>query len=324
MQIDRVSVLLPHVTEWLRLPPDKRISIYEETLAYHKQNPSETIAAVRNHIQHKYQMKVTYYAVHRWVRGQHDPRNWFNSPDRASDSFSYFLGATISDGCCYANAKRISDRSVILRVKDYDFAKAFADAAAKAFGKAKCYKVCYSQGRYGVKVNSLLFYNLISKGVDSFRPVIYKYPSSFIRGFFDGDGDVTTSVSKGKLLFCVRATNSNMQYLRLLDDLLRRFFDISGNIHLAHSSGHQAVFERRHVVFKSPVYVLKIDGIDQLSRFAASIGFEIRRKQQKLVDVIRLVRGHGSRMAAMKWVRLYEKKNGFWTRKDLSVDQCAE
>jgi len=75
------------------------------------------------------------------------------------------------------------------------------------------------------------------------------------------------------------------------------------------------MFEKRRVIFRDPVYVLKIDGLDQLSRFAMSIGFEIARKQKKLEDAIELVRKYGSAVAAEQWLRLYEKKNGRWKQK---------
>jgi intein-encoded DNA endonuclease-like protein len=233
------------------------------------------------------------------------------------------LGATLSDGCCHANANRKCDRSIILSVKDYDFAQAFARAATQAFGKVDQCNIRFSQNRYVVKVNSVLFYNLISKGLDSFLPIVYKYPSSFIRGFFDGDGDATTSISKGRLKFCVRVTNSNMQYLRVLDRLLRQFFGISGHIRMAHSAGYKRVIAGRLALFRDPVYSLKIDGIDQLARFATTVGFEIVRKQQKLDDAIRLVRGHGSRVAAQHWLRLYDKKNGRWIKKTAVMDQSS-
>jgi intein-encoded DNA endonuclease-like protein len=200
-------------------------------------------------------------------------------------------------------------------VRDYDYALAFASSAARIFGKSESYHIAYRQGRHRVEVNSLSLHDLISKGIETFCDVVYEYPASFIRGFFDGDGDVTTSLSKGRLHVCLRVTNSNKELLLFISDLLLRFFGITSYFRQIRKGPRIDCVEGRKVRFKKATYQLKIDRLEQLALFAKRIGFKIERKQEKLTDATRLIKRYSSWGATEHWLELYEKKNGFWKRR---------
>jgi intein-encoded DNA endonuclease-like protein len=299
--------------EWITLAVADRFAIYDDVLKLPK---SGSVAALRRYVQNRYRIRISYYTIHKWVNGVHNPKNRFNIPALNASSLCYVIGAILSDGHCYANPRKQSDRSIILFVKDYDFAMAFATAISRSFGKQGHYAFAINQGRYFVKVNSVMLCDLIAGGIESVRAVIENSPGTFIRGFFDGDGGVTATVSKGKLDVCLRATNSDQSLLLYILDLLQRYFGIHSSVGLATTGPRVEVIGKRRVQFILPTFELRIHHLSHVEKFGKEIGFAIGRKQQKLVDATRLIQQYGSRVAKEKWLQFYVKKNGRWIRKN--------
>lgn len=166
--------------KWIKLPFDKRFAIYDEVLQLFRRRQFRNVAALRRVIQERHKVKISYYTIHKWVRGIHDPRNRFNILTGIDANLCYIVGATLSDGHCFAHPRNRAYRAIILSVKDYGFALAFATAAKRLFRKQGNYTVSYTQERYHVKVTSVMLYDLISAGIDALRSVVERYPASFI------------------------------------------------------------------------------------------------------------------------------------------------
>lgn len=310
--------------KWIKLPFDKRFAIYDEVLQLFRRRQFRNVAALRRVIQERHKVKISYYTIHKWVRGIHDPRNRFNILTGIDANLCYIVGATLSDGHCFAHPRNRAYRAIILSVKDYGFALAFATAAKRLFRKQGNYTVSYTQERYHVKVTSVMLYDLISAGIDALRSVVERYPASFIRGFFDGDGGVTTIVSNGKLSVLLRATNSNRSLLLYLTELLQYSFGIHGRVMQVATGPLTEMIGSRRVQFNLPAYELRIDNLRHIQEFGKRIGFAIGRKQQKLLDAASLIQDYGSGVAAQKWLQLYEKRSGQWTKRDMVVSSISE
>jgi hypothetical protein len=72
---------------------------------------------------------------------------------------------------------------------------------------------------------------------------------------------------------------------------------------------------RRHRRFVLSTFGLRTDCLRQIRESGEKIGFAIGAKQQKPVAATDLIRDNGSRGAAQKWLQLYEKRNGRWTKR---------
>jgi len=101
--------------------------------------------------------------------------------------------------------------------------------------------------------------------------------------------------------------NTNKQLLQYLAFLLRTKFDVRSYISLEK--------KRSHMWSKLPCYRLTINRREDQRRFAKRIGFGIQRKNQKMLDALKLLDLHGTTRAAPEWQQLYEKHGRVWIKR---------
>jgi hypothetical protein len=164
-------------------------------------------------------------------------RNIFNV---MTNETAYWLGVLFSDGCLYSDKYR---KTISLSSKDKDFLENFCNFISldQSYIKRKnqyfqvqlCDMIIY---------NKLMSYGLEEKKSLTLQPpnIEHKYIKSFILGFFDGDGSISTnksinqwkvSLGTGSLIF----SNWIKDYLKIYNPSLhtrklktgKEFYDIS-------------------------------------------------------------------------------------------------
>lgn len=119
-------------------------------------------------------------------------RNAFNV---MTNETAYWLGVLFSDGCLYSSKYR---KTISISSKDKDFLENFCDFLAldRSYIKRK-------NQYFQVQLCDIIIYNkLISYGLEERKSLALKPPNidkkyikSFILGFFDGDGSISTNKS---------------------------------------------------------------------------------------------------------------------------------
>ncbi len=121
--------------------------------------------------------------VRRWATGENSPLSGKRLFDyKASPELSFFLGAWIGDG--WADDSDGGKR-LLLKVRSYDFAKEFADCAAKVLHKTDTYwvrRVHDKRGRWFlVKVTSFQLYEFVNRSLSDLLSFIEAFPGiSFV------------------------------------------------------------------------------------------------------------------------------------------------
>ena len=113
-----------------------------------------------------------------------------------SPDLSYIIGVVLGDGNLdgYKQlhkgkySSHLSSRYMIkLRVKDFEFVKAFQQAIEKVTGRSpKIWRM--KDGKYSVDVSCKPLFLLLKQGLSQLRQYIDLHPEGFIRGFFDSEG----------------------------------------------------------------------------------------------------------------------------------------
>ena len=209
-------------------------------------------------------------------------------------------------------------KRMLLKVRSYDFAKEFADRAARLLGKKDSYWVRRVTDKHGkwflVKVTSFMLYNFLNGGFDKLRSVVEPFPKQFLRGFYTAEGCPSISLQKryGPVLSAgVVVSNSDRALLQCTYDLLTRQGYHPGKIRLNFQEGKKTNLGSA----RRPGWLLTISRFAEVQRFGPEIGFADASKQHKLDEAVRLIRESGPRGAAAKWVELYEKRRGDWSRR---------
>lgn len=202
---------------------------------------------------------------------------------------------------------------MLLKVRSYDFAKEFAECAAKILRKTDSYWVRRVHGDDGdwflVKVTSQMLYSFVQKSLQEQKPLIEVFPEGFLRGFFTAEGNPYVSVENAArpyLSVGVDATNSDPELLKLAIDLLIKLGFKTGKARVTTSKGERTNFG----IAKNTVYVFSLSRREDILRFAKEIGFADSAKNAKLADALSLIRDFGKQAAIEEWKRRYEKGGG--------------
>jgi intein-encoded DNA endonuclease-like protein len=253
--------------------------------------------------------------IQRWIFEQASPfsgKNLF-SP-LPCEELSFYIGAWLGDGWGDEND---GGKRMLLKVRSYDFAKEFADCAAKVLGKKDSYwvrRVIDSRGKwYLVKVTSFMLYDFLSKPLDSVLEVAVKNRNGFLRGFFTAEGNPTASIEtlpKPYLSIGVTASNSNRRILDFARSLL-----VDGGYHPGKIRVNIEEGKRTNVgIASSDGLVFTLSKFHDVQRFASEIGFADSEKQSKMNDAIRLLSTMNRYDAAIEWRRAYKKVGKRWAR----------
>ncbi|GBC72096.1 hypothetical protein HRbin02_01889 [Candidatus Calditenuaceae archaeon HR02] len=192
---------------------------------------------------------------------------------------AYVIGAKLGDG--YEKLEGEYRYTIVLAVKDYDFAEEFGRCAAITFGRDRPYKPRWDKylKRWVVKVRSKALYEILRKPIDMerIRPYIEHYEKSvvmFIRGLADAESDVGKD---GR----IRIYNTNKLILEYAAELLAKP-GIHSKIYNRKMNTGVIIKERYYLRRKSICYVLQIHQKISIMRFKDLIGSSIKRKQIRL------------------------------------------
>jgi len=214
---------------------------------------------------------VSKSAVWNWING-HGFGN-MNMPNLSpSPELSYIIGAILGDGSVFKSQRHYA---IALSVCDYDFIMEFNRCICSILGRKKLYSVMrdrrrernYSD-RYRIRFSSkVLFHFLHNRTIKDFQEIIDKYPAEFVRGFADAEGSVF--YKKGKKQNVIRVglslANTNYNLLKFLKEVLEKHFGIKSYI------------EPNKLVIWSR---------ENIKKFYKYIGFTIKRKQNRLINVV--------------------------------------
>jgi intein-encoded DNA endonuclease-like protein len=186
---------------------------------------------------------------------------------KITGELSYILGVMFGDGY-------ISNRYVLLKVKDFDFAEIFNKNMSVILNR-KPTKIFtnISNGRkyFMVSFGSASFIKWFkSKKFEDIKKIVDNHPKEFIRGFSDSEGSCGIYTSKNKKYYSIRIANKNLEILRYIQNKLLEFGIKS---HLNKQT--RANFSW---------YILGMSGKKQTNKFMTDIGFSIKRKQDRWLD----------------------------------------
>jgi len=260
----------------------------------------------------------------RWASGETSPfsgKNLFKA--QPSEDLSFFLGAWLGDGWADDND---GGKRMLLKVRSYEFAKEFADCATKILGKRDSYwvrRVVDKRGRwYLVKVTSFMLYDFANQPLGALRNSIEPFPRGFLRGFFTAEGNPSVYIQRTKkprLVVGLCVSNSDYSLLDFTRGLLLTLGYRPGRFKIDRREGEPTNIS----IATKTLWQLNISRRDDVKQFARTIGFADPMKQTKLEDAIALMERYGSFEAASRWPALYEKRNGYWTKRSSAPPSVA-
>ncbi len=260
--------------------------------------------------------------VQRWVHKRSSPSTSMRTFEPVpSNELSFFVAAWIGDG--WAD-EADGGKRMRLKVRSRSFAEEFARCASVILSKSKPYCVWTTEDEggkwYNVKVTSLRLYEFVTRPLTSLKSFISENPEGFLRGFFTAEGCPSINISKlpsesGKKLrldIAAVVSNCDIELLEYSRDLLSKLGYHPGKVRLNHPKGKKTNLS----VASKDNYLVTMGRFDELSAFADEVGFADSEKNAKLHEALELVGEAGSFRAAERWLELYVKVGGKWTRKD--------
>ncbi len=168
-----------------------------------------------------------------------------------------------------------------------------------------------------INYDTALLYDFLQKPLDELRPWIEPYSRDFLRGFFDAEGYTSPSIDRRRRAFvgaCFGVANTNLGLLRFVRDLLIRL-GISTRLRITNREGQSmrvqgGVYVRRH-----DVYHLISNRKQNLITFNARVGFQMRKKEEKLRDLVELSTWEDRRSAYEWFASNYEMVNHRWSKR---------
>jgi intein-encoded DNA endonuclease-like protein len=214
--------------------------------------------------------------VSNWTRGDHLPdgsvRKFVPVPTM---ELGYVIGVMLGDGSMSVCGDR--HYRLKLRVRDEDFAQAFAEAIAVVLKRTAPHVRFHAKtGSWHVDVSNLLLQQFLKKPIAELGSVIEQTEecsSGFLMGFLDSEG----SMSKRNLT----ASNGNLELLNLVVRRLRAIRIETTGPPFIMEAGHQVMIRG----------VLRKRSLDQyyihvrtacLADYKEKVGFSIKRKSDSL------------------------------------------
>ncbi len=272
---------------------------YEVTQRVMREHPDWWAKRVRRAVSEELGMEMPLSTVYCWMKRGNRPNVL---PLRMCPALGTVMGIALSDG-----AKTDSAR---LRVKDRDFAGAYARALEEVSGRR--FEVRGRGGRYEVFLRGSPILELMRTGL--WKVVAYLYPSEFLAALFSGDGWVTPQLNIWGLRPSIGFVNSNLSLVGFTDWLLRRFYGIRMGWLLQESEGEVQVIRGQRVRVRAS-YRIYTSNTRFVEIYAERIGFVIERKQRMLEDLVDIWRRFEPKDRPEEFKRRYEKINGRWVRR---------
>lgn len=193
-------------------------------------------------------------------------------------NLAYIVGVIAGDGYC--RKRKTPERTsgeIILKVKNLDFAREF-EKKLKRWSRIqpKCWK---KNENFYVALYSIDAVDII-QGIKLKELIISnkKAKTNFLRGLYDSEGGVL-GVNLGKRRYASRwihFSNSNKEMILIVSKLLKDF-KINHKIRTRIHSGFGS---------KKKQYEILIFSLENFKKFYKNIGFSIKYKKDKLLEVI--------------------------------------
>jgi DNA gyrase/topoisomerase IV subunit A len=196
---------------------------------------------------------------------------------KITKDFAYVFGSLLGDGSikCYEKETYRTSR-ILFRVIDKDFANSVKNSMDKCFRERERIKFTYDKNRNDYVIRFahkkickwLLFYNI--KNMLKYNE---KIKISFLRGLYDAEGCVNIKNKNGfKVINYISFTNTNKKILKVTSEILKE-------LRIEHSICKK--WQREEKNFKK-CYVIYICGKQNFIKFYKKIGFNIKRKDERL------------------------------------------
>lgn len=194
-----------------------------------------------------------------------------------SYELSYLLGVRYGDSS-------VNHKDFQLGVKDKDFAEEFTRCLNKVSGRTyQVHQPPSCKGGYFVSCGLTVLCSYLLLELEYQKPIIEYYPEAFIRGFADSEGSVEVH---GLVPVRITLCNNNTELLEYIKELLCNYFNIYSSI--TESGKNTPIgaiigcIKGRLVIKRERQYRLRISSRNNMKVFAESIGFSIKRKQERL------------------------------------------
>lgn len=199
-----------------------------------------------------------------------------------NEDLAYILGVAYGDGHI-----SVKQRRVILSVTDKDFALKFKETIERWSGfKARFFTRLIKLDEY-IKNRKIQYVSYIDSikassflknfDLNFLRNSEDKIKSAFVKGFFDSEGTVS---KKQTGLSC---SNTNINLIYLIKTLLNSF-GIEPKINIAKTR------PIRNHPGNRPIYILHIHKMESILKYYNLIGFNIQRKQERLIKQINYIK----------------------------------
>jgi len=271
---------------------------YELTRKVMEEHPDWWAKRVRRAVSEELGVWLPLSTVHCWMKKGHRPNVL---PLKVCPALGTVMGAVLSDGSKTDSAR--------LRVRDRDFAEAYAKALEEVSGRR--FEVTLYGDKYTVFVNGSPILELMRTGL--WKVVAYLYPSEFLAALFSGDGWVSPLISRWGLKGTLGFINSRLGLVGFTAWLLERFYGIKMRWLQQEKEGEFQVIKGHRFRAKASYRVYTMNP-KYLEIFARRVGFVIERKRRMIEDIVELRRAYGPRKALSEFAKLYAKVNGRWVR----------
>jgi len=219
-----------------------------------------------------------------------------------SEDLSFVIGSFLGDGSFVEDSDY--HHHVKLAVRDRDFAEAFNLAVGHILGR-KTTKIIMTHdlGKvyYESKYSSRSLGLFLKLPLEQLQPFMNEFPGAFMSGLFSADGCASVSLRSSGLRTSITLSNSRVELLSLVEQLLRTYFDIHSKTYLHRKSGAAWKCGKKTVVLRKDSYNLCINRKQDIKTFLSRIGFVIKRKQERAEKAMYLIETLGRSKAGEVW-----------------------
>jgi len=250
-------------------------------------------------------------------------QNHFDS--KPTKELAYILGVIFGDGNLFFH-KCKGDYAIRLEATDKDFVEHFSSCVSKVLNKEKNYAVNSYKRKsmdsimYSTKARSKEIYYFIKDIKEDFekvKPFAKAHPKEFIQGLADSEGCPNISARANFSVGVCVASSMNVQLLAFVSLLLNNYFKMTSKVRLSKRKGMaDSIINGRLIIRKNDLFTLDISSFAMTKKFAQEIGFNIGRKQVKLIDACFIFENLVPSERVNKWKSKYVKTPHQWVTKD--------
>jgi len=220
----------------------------------------------------------------------------------SSEDLSFVIGAFLGDGSFVEDSAW--HHHVKLAVRDRELADAFNCSVAKILRRrVNVVTVTHDVGKvyYESKYSSRPLGLFLKGPLEQLRSFVEHHSGAFLNGLFSADGCAAVSNSRVGLRVAVILSNSRLELLSMVEEMLRTHFDIHSKIYRGRRRGATWRYGGKTVVLRKDSYNLCIFRKQDIRTFDGRIGFVTRRKQDAAERAIHLIDSLGRSRAAEVW-----------------------